>query len=58
MEEALKMVERGFRILKVKVGRPDPAEDVEMVAALRRAVGSEIKLHVHRAFPSMPNTNN
>ncbi len=46
VEEGLKMVERGFRILKVKVGRPDPAEDVEMVAALRRAVGSEIKLRV------------
>ena len=46
VEEGLRMVERGFRILKVKVGRPDPAEDVEMVTALRQAVGSGISLRV------------
>lgn len=44
IEESLKMVEMGFRILKVKIGRPDPLDDVRAVADLRRAVGHEVRI--------------
>lgn len=43
--EAAIMVERGFRILKVKVGaRPDWREDVAAVAAVRDAVGPAVRV--------------
>jgi muconate/chloromuconate cycloisomerase len=44
VEEGIQMVERGWRILKVKVGRSDPSEDVEAVRALREAVGDDISI--------------
>jgi len=44
VEEGVRMVERGWRILKVKVGRPNADEDVEMVRALREAVGDGISI--------------
>lgn len=44
VEEGLKMVERGWKILKVKAGRLSPQEDVEIVRALREAVGEEISI--------------
>ncbi len=42
--EGVQMVERGWRILKVKIGRPDPFEDVRVVAAVREMVGDTIRL--------------
>lgn len=36
----------GFRALKLKVGKPDWREDVERVAAVRKAVGQDIKLMI------------
>lgn len=42
--EAVQMVERGFTILKVKTGRPDPWDDVAMFREIRRAVGDGIRL--------------
>ena len=40
-------VERdGFRALKLKVGKADPAEDVERVARVRQAVGDEVALMI------------
>ncbi|HEY9788936.1 MAG TPA: mandelate racemase/muconate lactonizing enzyme family protein [Candidatus Obscuribacterales bacterium] len=36
----------GFRALKLKVGKSDPFEDVERVAAVRQAVGKNISLMV------------
>jgi L-alanine-DL-glutamate epimerase-like enolase superfamily enzyme len=40
-------VERdGFRALKLKVGKQDPAEDVERVARVRQAVGNKTKLMI------------
>lgn len=36
----------GFRAVKVKVGRPDPDADVELVAAVRDAVGPGVALRV------------
>jgi muconate cycloisomerase len=44
VEEGLRMVERGWRILKVKIGRPDPLDDAAVVLALRKAVGDEIDI--------------
>jgi muconate/chloromuconate cycloisomerase len=42
--EGTQMVERGWRILKVKIGRPDPFEDARVVEAVRAAVGDSIRL--------------
>jgi L-alanine-DL-glutamate epimerase-like enolase superfamily enzyme len=39
-------MERGFPGVKVKVGRPDPAEDEERVGAVRRLIGDEIDLMI------------
>jgi L-alanine-DL-glutamate epimerase-like enolase superfamily enzyme len=36
----------GFTALKLKVGKPDPAEDVERVAKVREAVGDRVTLMV------------
>lgn len=44
VEEGRKMVERGWKILKVKTGRLSPQDDVEMVRALREAFGDEISI--------------
>ncbi|MBW7959570.1 MAG: hypothetical protein H3C69_08425 [Candidatus Promineofilum sp.] len=44
--EALQMVERGWRILKIKAGRSNGMDDVEVVRAVREAVGNEISLRV------------
>jgi len=44
VKEAHEMVERGWRILKVKIGRPDPDVDADVVRAVRRAVGDEIEI--------------
>ncbi|MHB1132409.1 MAG: mandelate racemase/muconate lactonizing enzyme family protein [Chloroflexota bacterium] len=37
-------LERGFPGVKVKVGRPEPAEDEERVAAVRRLIGDRVDL--------------
>jgi L-alanine-DL-glutamate epimerase-like enolase superfamily enzyme len=39
-------VERGFRAVKVKIGRPDPAADDARVAAVRRLIGDDRDLMV------------
>ena len=44
VEEAEQRVAQGWRILKLKLGRPNPKDDVEMVRALREALGTEIRL--------------
>ncbi len=36
----------GFRALKLKVGKPDPQEDAERVARVRKAVGEHVKLMI------------
>jgi len=46
VHEAQQMVDRGWRILKVKVGRPNPDDDLEMVRHIREAVGAAIRLRV------------
>ncbi len=44
--EGKALVKAGFRGLKLKVGARTPEEDVELVAALRAAVGSNIKIMI------------
>ncbi|MDQ7849979.1 MAG: enolase C-terminal domain-like protein [Armatimonadota bacterium] len=44
VREAQEMVARGWRIIKVKLGRPQPDEDVEMVGRIREAVGPGVRL--------------
>ncbi|MCZ7649257.1 MAG: mandelate racemase/muconate lactonizing enzyme family protein [Planctomycetota bacterium] len=38
--------EEGFRGVKLKIGKPDPAEDLARVAAVRKAIGPGVKLMV------------
>jgi L-alanine-DL-glutamate epimerase-like enolase superfamily enzyme len=38
--------QRGFRAVKIKVGRPDAAEDEARVAAVRRLIGDDLDLMV------------
>jgi len=44
-EEARRVVEKGFRVLKLKLGGP-VEEDIRRVEAVREAVGSSIRLRV------------
>lgn len=46
VEEGQQMVERGWRLIKVKVGRPNPDDDVEMVRLVRRELGDDVRLRV------------
>ncbi len=45
VEDALKGVEQGFRILKVKVGK-EGQKDVERIRAIRQAVGGDVVIRV------------
>lgn len=51
-KEALAMVERGWKILKLKLGREDPFDDVEAVKRVRQTVGPKIRLRadVNQAY--------
>jgi L-alanine-DL-glutamate epimerase-like enolase superfamily enzyme len=44
--EAKKLVKAGFKGLKLKVGAHSPDEDIELVGALRAAVGNKIKIMI------------
>ena len=46
VEEAEKYATMGFRAIKMKIGLGDPALDLRRVAAVRRAIGPEVKLAV------------
>jgi len=46
LDEAAATLERGWRILKVKAGRPDPRDDAHVVRSLRKSVGDEISIRV------------
>lgn len=47
--EAKRYVAAGFRSFKMRVGRPALAEDLERIAAVRRAVGDEVGIMVDAA---------
>jgi L-alanine-DL-glutamate epimerase-like enolase superfamily enzyme len=44
--EGKKLVKAGFKGLKLKVGARTPDEDIELVGALRQAVGNKIKIMI------------
>jgi L-alanine-DL-glutamate epimerase-like enolase superfamily enzyme len=44
IRDALRLVERGFDAVKIKLGRPDPREDLRRVAAVRKAVGPSVDI--------------
>ena len=45
VEDSLEAVQRGYRILKIKVGK-EGLKDVERIAAIREAVGPKVSLRV------------
>lgn len=44
VEEARGFVDQGFRAIKMRLGLPDPAEDIARVKAVRDAIGPAVKL--------------
>lgn len=44
--EAVGFAEAGFRTIKIRFGRADPADDLATLAAVRRAVGPAVELFV------------
>jgi muconate cycloisomerase len=44
VNEALELMDRGLRILKLKVGHEDPKQDIERFQSVREAVGNEVRL--------------
>jgi L-alanine-DL-glutamate epimerase-like enolase superfamily enzyme len=44
LAQAAEFIEAGFRAMKIRLGQPTIAEDVERVRALRDAVGTDIEL--------------
>jgi D-galactarolactone cycloisomerase len=46
VEEAVEYAEQGFRAIKMKIGLGDPALDLKRVAAVRAAIGPDVKLAV------------
>jgi len=46
VEHVKDLLHKGFRAIKIKMGRKDLSEDIERVAAVRNALGSDIPLMV------------
>lgn len=44
VRDACRLVERGFDAVKIKLGRPDPREDLRRIAAVRKAVGDAVDI--------------
>jgi len=44
VKDAKALLDRGFDAIKIKLGRPDPREDLRRVAAVRKAVGDDIDI--------------
>jgi mandelate racemase len=44
--EAVELVDEGFRAVKLRLGRPDARADLEVLRAVRRAIGPDIVLMV------------
>ena len=45
-DSAREFVNRGFKAIKIKVGKDNPTEDIERVKAVREAVGKDVRLMV------------
>ncbi len=46
VEKAVEQVKKGFRVVKLKIGLPDPYEDLERIRAVREAVGEKVRIAV------------
>jgi len=46
LDQAVRSLEEGFKAIKMKVGRPNPSEDMERVKAMRQVVGDHTTLMV------------
>jgi L-alanine-DL-glutamate epimerase-like enolase superfamily enzyme len=44
VSDVQRLVARGFDAVKIKLGRPDPREDIARVAAVRKAVGQNVRV--------------
>lgn len=44
VRDALRLCDRGFDAVKIKLGRPDPREDLRRIAAVRKAVGDDVDI--------------
>ena len=55
-EECRSWVEKGFKAVKIKVGRLPPEEDALRIAAVRKAIGPRVALYldVNNAFSDVP----
>ncbi len=42
--DAKALIDRGFDAVKIKLGRPDPREDMARIAAVRKAIGDDIDI--------------
>lgn len=42
--QSVDFLEQGYKAVKMKIGKPDPAEDVRRVRAVRKAIGDDAKL--------------
>lgn len=45
-EDAIRYVESGFNVLKIKVGKDNIAEDIARIQEIRRCVGDRVKIRV------------
>ncbi|MCK4814275.1 hypothetical protein KA005_00780 [bacterium] len=45
-KEAQRASERGYRKLKIKIGSPDPIEDIEHAFAIRKILGNDVSFRV------------
>jgi len=45
-KEAVELVEEGFRAVKLRLGRPDAAQDLEALRAVKKAIGPGVTLMV------------
>lgn len=45
-KEAVELVEEGFSAVKLRLGRPDVREDLDVLKAVRRAIGPDVRLMV------------
>jgi o-succinylbenzoate synthase len=45
-EDAIRYVQEGFNVLKIKVGKDNIQEDIERIQEIRNSIGSEVKIRV------------
>jgi len=46
VEKAVEQVKKGFRVIKLKIGLPNPYDDLERIRAVREAVGDKVRIAV------------